>query len=406
MTRHSLTRNALLGAIVVTATLAGPQFLVGQDSAELDSPAVAAAPPPAMPVSVAVVAARPVTEWQSFSGRLEAVGRVELRSRVAGAVDAIHFQEGSLVAVGDLLVTIDPRPYQAEVARAEATVAAAESRLALARNELDRGKRLVQSRTMSQSDYDQRINGESGAIAELEAAKAVLRTATLNLGYTEIRAPIAGRVGRIEVTVGNLIEAGAASPVLTTLVSVSPIYASFEAGEDVVAEALGSLPQGADPRKAIDSIPVRMDAGGRAGIDGELQLIDNTVDPVSGTVRIRASFANTDGSLMPGQFARLSLGGAKQENALLVSERAVGTDQDKKYVFVVGADNKAEYREIALGGRADGLRIVTEGLKPDERIVINGLQRVRPGATVAPEVVAMDSLTGSGLQAAAAEPPK
>ena len=316
----------------------------------------------------------------------------------------MNFKEGALVKAGDLLVSVDPRPYVAEVARAKAEVTAAESRVAFARNELDRGKKLVQSRTVSESNYDQRINTELGAIADLEAAKAVLQTAELNLGYTEIRAPISGRVGKIEVTAGNLIEAGPSSPVLTRLVSLSPIYASFEADEDVVAQALSGLPVGPNARDFVGNIPVQMDVGGRTAVAGRLQLIDNTVDAASGTVRVRAAFENADGSLMPGQFARLSMGRAKNEDALLISERAVGTDQDKKYVFVVGADNKAEYRAVSLGERAEGLRVVRSGLKADERVVVNGLQRVRPGAEVAPALVDMRAVEPGEMQVSEAAP--
>jgi multidrug efflux system membrane fusion protein len=201
-----------------------------------------------------------------------------------------------------------------------------------------------------------------------------------------------GRVGRLEVTAGNLIAAGPGAPVLTTLVSVSPIYASFDADEQVVTRALRGLASGSSARAHLERIPVRMGtaAGTDTPFEGRLQLVDNQVDAKSGTVRVRAVFANEDGSLMPGQFARLRMGQAKSASALLVNERAVGTDQSKKFVMVVGADNKANYREVTLGANVNGLRIVTSGLKPSERIVVNGLQRIRPGALVEPQPVAMD----------------
>ena len=194
---------------------------------------------------------------------------------------------------------------------------------------------------------------------------------------TQVRAPVSGRVGRLEITVGNLVAAGPGAPVLTTLVSVNPIYASFDADERVVLRALKDLTQG---------IPVEMETAGGTTHRGRLQLIDNQVNARSGTVRVRAVFDNRDGSLIPGQFAKLRMGQAKTEPALLISERAVGTDQNKRYVMVVGEDNKAAYREITLGGTANGQRIVTSGLKPGERIIVNGLQRVRPGTLVAPQV--------------------
>ena len=352
---------------------------------------------PAVPVSVATVAYKDFAAWNEFSGRLEAVERVDLRSRVAGAVQAIHFREGALVKQGDLLVTIDPAPFQAAVDAAQARVTSAQSQLVWARKEQERGQQLLTmtAGAISQSSVDQRINAAREADANLRAAQADLQAAQLNLGYTQIRAPVAGRVGKIEVTVGNLIAAGPASPVLTTLVSVDPIYGSFDADEQVVTRALKALDAGANAVNQLDQIPVEMvtAAGEATPIKGHLQLIDNQVNAQSGTVRLRAVFANTDGGLIPGQFARLRMGEAKTAPVVAVNERALGTDQDKRFVIVVDADNKAAYREVTLGNLAGDLRVVTNGLKPGERVIVNGLQRVHPGAVVAPTEVPMESGT-------------
>ncbi len=386
------TKLLTTGLVLAIATIAPTIYFDvegGTTGAGNAADATTAAAPVAVPVSVAVVEAKPVTQWSEFSGRLEAVDRVEVRSRAAGAIQSVHFQEGAIVEKGDLLVTIDQAPYQAEVARAQANVTAAQARVSLASIELKRGQQLLATNAVSQSEVDQRMNAEASAKADLEAARAVLQTAALNLGYTEIRAPITGRVGKIEITAGNLIAAGPSSPVLTQLVSLSPIYASFEADEQIVSGILAELPDGANARNFIDRVPIRMSVAGLPDVSGKLQLVDNSVDPQSGTIRVRAVFDNANGALIPGQFARLNMGQAKTETAVLINERAIGTDQNKKYVMVVKPDNTIEYREITVGVRSEGLRVVTAGLKAEERIVVNGLQRIRPGALVAPEMVAM-----------------
>ena len=362
----------------------------------LQSGAAVATPSPAAqatPVSVAVVTQSDVATWNDFSGRLEAVERVDIRSRVAGTVQGVHFREGALVKAGDLLLTIDPAPYQADVDRADAQVFAAQSRFANAKSNYERSKQLLQDHAISQREYDDSLNAQSEADANLRSAQAQLQTARLSLGYTQVKAPVSGRVGKLEITTGNLVAAGPGAPVLTTLVSVSPIYASFDADEQVVTRALRELPAGASARAQIEKIPVQMGtvADTATPIVGHLQLVDNQVDAKSGTVRVRAVFDNADGALMPGQFAHLRMGQVKAEPALMINERAVGTDQNKKFVMVVGADDKAQYREVTLGANVDGLRIVSTGLKPGERVVVNGLQRVRPGALIAPQMVAMKS---------------
>ena len=382
-------RRLLLGAgiaiiVLSSGALVATNFMEGAN-AESSAPAA----PQAMPVSVAVVEARDVMTWQEFSGRLEAVDRVEVRSRVAGAVQEVHFREGAFVEKGDLLVTIDPAPYAAAVAQAEAVVAAAKARVELTRLELERGRKLAENRTVSQSDLDQRLSAYHEAEASLTSAEAALQSARLDLGYTEIHAPISGRVGKLEITVGNLVAAGANSPVLASLVSVDPIYASFNVGEDFVARALAELPTGPSGVPAVEQIPVEISTTGGEPIRGKLQFIDNHVDTASGTIRVRAVFDNPEGRLIPGQFVRVRLGEPEAKPELVISERAVGTDQDKKFVFVIDAENKVAYRQITLGSAAEGLRIVENGLEPGERIVVNGLQRVRPGVLVDPQLVAM-----------------
>ena len=365
------------GSILVAAA-------VGAIFANHASNAAAPQAPQAVPVQVAAVEPTQVTPWDEFSGRLEAVERVDVRSRVAGAVQAIHFREGALVNAGELLVTIDPAPYAAEVERASAQVVAAQARLDNAKSELERAQRLWDESAIARRELDERVSARREAEANVRAAEAALQSARLNLGYTQVRAPVAGRVGRLEVTIGNLVAAGAGAPVLTTLVSVNPIYASFDADEQIVSRALKDA--GGPTARGLESIPVLMTNGASADAPrrGHLQLVDNQVNARSGTVRVRAVFDNRDGALIPGQFAQLRLGRAHTEEALLVSERAVGTDQSKKFVFVVGPEQKAEYREISLGATVDGQRIVTSGLKPHELVVVNGVQRVRPGVLLAP----------------------
>ena len=387
-------RNGLLAASVVVAGAVAGVGLLHYSSTGSARAETAAAQPVAVPVSVAVVTPKQTAPWDEFSGRLEAVERVEIRPRVAGVIQEVHFREGALVKAGDLLILIDPALYAADVARAEGQVAAAKARVVMTKSDFERGEALSGSNTISQRDLDTRVNAYREAEANLEAAQATLETAKLNLSYTEVRAPVSGRVGKLEITVGNLIAAGPGAPVLTTLVSVDPIYASFNADEAVVTRALKALAN-ENAASDISRIPVRMGTGATEGTpyQGRMQLIDNQVDVRSGTVRVRAIFDNADGRLIPGQFARILMGQPKAEPALLISERAVGTDQNKKFVRVVNPDNKAEYREVALGVSVDGMRVVTGGLNAGERIVVKGLQRVRPGATVAPQVVAMDSVS-------------
>lgn len=389
-------RATSAGVALIIVAAGATAFLVwrGPDAAATAA-ASATAATVATPVSTAAVLQRNVSHWDEFSGRLEAVDRVVIRSRVAGTIQDVHFREGALVRRGDLLVTIDPAPYAAEVDRAEAQVASAQARVANANSEHGRALRLWEERAIARREVDERIRARLEAAAELRAANAALQTARLSLGYTQVRAPVSGRVGKLETTVGNLTSAGVAAPVLTTLVSVSPIYATFEADETIVSRALRELTRGDGTPAELARIPVQMGTAAMTGTpyEGHLQLVDNQVDARSGTVRVRAVFDNSDGSLMPGQFARLRMGSPATSAALLVSERAVGTDQNRKFVLVVGDDDTVAYREVTLGAPADGLRIVSSGLQPGERIVVNGLHRVRPGARVSPEMVSMDGKT-------------
>jgi multidrug efflux system membrane fusion protein len=324
-----------------------------------------------------------IRTWDDFSGRLEAVDRVEIRPQVAGQIKEVRFKEGQIVKQGDVLLTIDAAVYSAAVAQADAQVASAKARKAYTSAEADRARRLWPARAIAQNMLEQRENDALQADAQLKAAQASLRLAQINLGYTEVRAPISGRIGRREVTTGNLVAAGPQGPVLTTLVSVDPIYLSFDADEQAVMRALDTLSE----RDQLSEIPVRVTGQGIKTAEGRLQLLDNQIDPQSGTVRMRALLENPQGLLMPGQFARLQMGQAQTRDAILVEERSIGTDQDRRYVMVVDEQNKVSYRQISLGARVEAQRIVTSGLAEGDRIIVEGLQRVRPGSLVTPQPV-------------------
>lgn len=371
----------LLVAGIATVSLSG--------HAEKTEPAAA---PAGAPVTVAKVLDRSIIEWDDFSGRVEAMEHVAIRPRVSGTIDAVHFQDGQLVKKGDLLFTIDPRPYKAELARAEASQAGARARLTLARTELDRTRRLLEERAVARRELDQRENALREADANVKAANADVLSARLNLQYTAITAPVAGRVSRAEITVGNLVETGPNAPTLTTLVSVSPVYVNFEIDEPTYIRYADNGNVGSD---AVKRMPVAIGLTNEEGYprEGHIKAFDNQVDTASGTIRVRAVFDNKDGTLTPGMYARVRTGDANAKHALLIDDKAVGTDQDKKYVMVVGADNKAVYRAVTLGPIVDGLRVIRSGLKKDETIVVNGLQRIRPNDVVAPQVVAMDANT-------------
>lgn len=379
----SITRSKLAYLMAAGASMAIIAAATIQGQAE-DKP-VAIMAPAAVEVDVAPVVARKVVDWQSYSGRLEAVERVDIRPRVSGPITQVHFRNGALVKKGDVLFTIDPAPYRAAMARAEADLAGAQARVHYTRAELDRASRLVADSTITRRTLDEREHNARDAAASLAAAQAELQVARLNLSYTSVTAPIDGRVSRAEITTGNVVAAGAAAQSLTILVSVSPIYASFDVDEQTYLRHIASV-------KDQTGVPVQLGLANEAEYSrsGAVDDVDNRLDPVSGTIRVRARFDNPDGLLVPGLYARIKVGGSDPLPAVMVDERAIGTDQDKKFVLVVGDDNKVSYRPIQLGSRQEGLRIVTDGLAPGERIIVNGIQRARPGDVVKPKAVAME----------------
>jgi multidrug efflux system membrane fusion protein len=363
-----------LAAAGIAAFIAGCSDATGKAA---DAPAA----PAAAPVSAAVVVEKAVAETQEFSGRLEAVERVEIRPRVSGYITSVSFTPGAEVKKGDLLFVIDPRPYQAEAERAEAAAKSARAKSELARLELARAERLLGDKAIAQREFDERAAEQKELDANARAAEAQAASARLNLAYTRVTAPISGRVSKAEITLGNLVDG---SSVLTSIVSLERIYASFD-GDEATYLGVTRQARGGQP------VPVHVGLANEDGFphEGKLEFVDNQLDTATGSVRMRALFANADRSMAPGLFARVQVGGAAARPAILINDRAVGTDQDRKFVFVLGADGKAEYRSVSLGPTVDGLRVVRGGLKAGEKIVVGGLQRVHPGAPVAAQIVPM-----------------
>lgn len=350
-------------------------------------------PPPAPPVTVAAALEREVTEYDEFSGRLEAVERVELRPRVSGYINKINFRQGAEVRKGELLFEIDPNPFLQEVRRVEAELNRAKTRYDLAASEFSRVEKLIDSGAISRQEFDQNASAKREAEAAVRSAQAALESARLNLSYTKVRAPVSGRTGRAELTVGNWVTAG--QSILTTVVSLDPIYATFEADEQVFLKYVGMVNRGERKSSRQARSPVFMGLANEQGFPhkGYVDFVDNRLNPATGTILARAVFDNKARDFTPGLFARLKFVGSGTYRAVLIEDRAVGTDQEKKFVMVVGADNKTAYRPVKLGPMIDGLRAIRDGLKAGELIVVNGMQRVRPGMAVAPEKVVMGAET-------------
>jgi len=371
-TRDYWFYTAGLALIVALVALAG-----------CSKPHAQPAAPAAPPVSVAAALELEVVDTVDFPGRIEAVESVEVRARVNGYLQSVHFRPGARVKKGELLFVIDPRPFEAELARAEASLANTRAQLELARTELARQEQLLEERATSRREYEDAAARLRQFDAQIRANQASVETARLSLAYTRITAPVDGRAGKAEITAGNLVQGeGPNSPALTTVVSMNPVYAAFEADEASYLKFVSSR----------ETLSVSVGLANEQGFPhrGRIEFVDNRVDPQSGTVRMRAVLDNREGRFTPGLFARVRLGDTDSpRKAVLVADRAIGTDQSKRFVLVVNGENKAEYREVRIGRVIEGLRVIESGLQAGEVIVVNGLQRVRPGAPVTPQPVQM-----------------
>ena len=348
-------------------------------------------------VSVAEVIHRPLREWQEFSGRLQAPNTVELRPRVSGYVDRVAFTDGARVKKGQLLFQIDPRPFQAEVERLVAERTRSVSDLELAKANRARAERLISAHAISREEYERQVAAEASAKGALGSIDASLQEARLNREFTEVRAPIDGHVSRAFITAGNLVTSAS---LLTTLVSDDPVYVYFDTDEQTYLRYAKVKHDHARANGDSDIYIGLVDEDGYPHA-GQLDFIDNQVDATTGTIRARAALANPDGRYTPGLFARVRLIGGEDHDAVLIEDRAVGTDLSKKFVLTLTKDNRIEYRLVELGPEINGLRVVTRGLAPNELIVVNGLQHVRPGQSVAATRVPMSDAADGLTQVAA-----
>jgi RND family efflux transporter MFP subunit len=383
-------RLVTIATVLVIVGAAGAYLHYSQTT----PPAAANTPPPAPTVSVSQPLSREITEWDEFTGQFEAVDMVEVRARVSGYLTEVKFRDGEVVKRGDVLFQIDPRPYEAALAAARAQLAQASAQAELASRQLARTTELRNKGFETGVNYDQRTSDLKVATASAEAAKAAIRTAELNLEFTRITAPISGRIGNRQVSVGNLVNGGDGSntTLLTTIVSLDPIYFGFDMSEaDYLAyqraAALGRMKSTRD-----DTVGVQLHLVDERGWphEGRMNFVDNRVDRMTGTIRARAVFANTDLFLTPGQFARIRIPGSEPHTAVLVPDAAVVTDQARKLVMVVDGDGSVEPRVVRPGPSYRNLRIIRSGLAPTDRVVIDGLVRAQPGAKVTPRPAAIE----------------
>ena len=380
-----LSRPRLIAALVVAAVVV--TAFVGLITTRYTRDARASLPPTVagVPVSVGLVKPQSVHPFAEFSGRIDAVDYAEIKPQVTGRITEIHFKDGQHVDAGDVLFVIDPRPYQAAVDKAQADVQTAINNAKFAKAERDRGSQLIKNNTLSMETYDQRTNADEVAQAAISSAKALLETAQINLDYAYVKAPISGRISRAEITLGNLVGSPTTAPqLLASIVSDNGVYADFEVDEQTYLEAVRNYGQTQDEEQKIPvDVVVRGDDAN--AISGHIESFDNRINTGSGTIRARARFANSDGRLIAGMYVSVRMGAGMLDDALLVPESAIGNDQSKRFVFVVGEGQKAEYRAVQLGPQVDGNRVVLTGLKAGDRVILDHLQRLAPGAVVVPQ---------------------
>ncbi|HEY7494467.1 MAG TPA: efflux RND transporter periplasmic adaptor subunit [Candidatus Tectomicrobia bacterium] len=348
-------------------------------------------PPPATPPPPKVTVSQPlhreVVEWEEYTGRLDAVESVEIRARVSGYLQSVNFKDGGMVKKGDLLFVVDPRPYQAELQRAKAELAMAIARFEQAEKDLARAQLLLRSRAMSEEEVETRSSARRQAQESIQAARATVEAAQLNVEFTQVRAPISGRISRNFVSVGNLITGGAAqSTLLTTIMSLDPIYCYFETDERTYLKEIRRSHTEERTNSQASRTPVYLALADEAGFPhkGSVDFVDNRLDPGTGTITARAVVPNPDLALTPGLFARVRVPTSDTYRALLLPSEAVGSDLSQQFVFVVNDQNLAEYRKVTLGPIIDGLRVIRNGLQPDNWVIVNGIQRVKTGARVDP----------------------
>ena len=386
--RHGLSRIAAILAVVIVVAAAGGYWY--WQNGQPTEPAQAATAPPPPAVTVASPLHQEIVEWDEFTGQFAAVDYVEIRARVSGYLDEIHFTDGQIVSKGDLLFVIDPRPYQIALDSARAQLGEASARLDLANRQLSRAASLRKSDYVAASTYDERAQDVASATAAVETAKAAINAAELDLDFTHVTAPLTGRVGRHEVSLGNLISGGSngATTLLTTIVSLDPIYLNFDVSESDLLAYQRAVASGRlkSPRDQPIGVFAHLPDETNWSLQGRLDFLSNQVDRTTGTIRARATFPNPGYLITPGQFGRVRIPASEPYQAILIPDDALVTDQSRKLVLTVDADGTVVPKVVRPGPKYDplGLRIVRDGLDPSDRIIINGLMRARPGAKVTP----------------------
>ena len=374
-------------------------LIVAMAWAGCGKPAAKNSGPNAPAVSVALPIKRTVNEWDEFTGRLASPETVELRARVSGYIEKVHFKEGGEVKQGDLLFTIDRRPYQAIVDRARAELAAARARAELTAGEAKRAEGLVANKAISTDAFETRTKTATEAAEAVHSAEAALTAAELDLEFTEVRAPISGRISNARITAGNLVTGGstAGAALLSTIVSLDPIYCYIDADEASVLKYRQLYREGKRKIPLLEPIPAEMALGNETGFPhkGQIDFVDNQLNAASGTIRARCTFPNTDKLMSPGFFARVRIPGPGEYQALLVRDSALGSDQGRAYVLTVDDKNIVVYRAVTTGPLLDGLRIIRDGLQETDRVIVTGLMNARLGLTVQPQLVDMSPPAGA-----------